>query len=137
LRRLNQVGLNAAFRQIERYKWVIDQVATSQVTLVLFHRDTIYQGIYAQKTLKGLTSPAWGFFDFEPAGLFIRAELERLAFAVIPELEVFEQLSREARRNDLFYYQIDGFRNALDNYQQKQIAKACGGLIKTDSPIGC
>ena len=78
----------------------------------------------AQKALKGLTSPAWGFFDFDPAGLFMCAELERLAFAVIPELEVLEKLSREGRRNDLFYDQIDGFRSALDNCQQKQIAKA-------------
>jgi hypothetical protein len=112
------------FQQIRRYQWVLRQIEADESLLVVFRGDPTYRVDAAARVLGSLDTPIWGFFDFDPAGLFMCSEQPRLTRLVLPPLDMVEKEARKGRRGDLFHNQVPVFGPYLDACIQPQIAQA-------------
>lgn len=111
------------FRQLHQYGWVVDEIRGKSV-LVIFRGDPIYKTDSAQQALARLSRPVLGFFDFDPAGLFMCSELDGLSKLVLPDLNTVRRAAMAGKRDDLYYDQVEGFGSSLDKRLQPEIAQA-------------
>ena len=111
------------FRQLQQYRWVEDKFIDKSV-LVIFRGDPIYKIENAQQALAGLNKPVLGFFDFDPAGLFMCSKLDGLSQLVLPDLNTVKCAAKAGKRDDLYYDQVAGFGSSLDKQLQPEIAEA-------------
>ena len=111
------------FRQLHQYGWVVNEIRDQSV-LVIFRGDPIYKTDCAQQALARLSKPVLGFFDFDPAGLFMCSELDGLSKLLLPKLDTIRGAAIAGRRNDLYYEQVEGFGPSLEKRLQPEIALA-------------
>jgi hypothetical protein len=111
------------FRQLHKYGWVVNEIRDQSV-LVIFRGDPIYKTDCTQQALALLSKPVLGFFDFDPAGLFMCSELDGLSKLLLPDLNTIREAAIAGRRNELYYDQVEGFGPSLEKLLQPEIALA-------------
>jgi hypothetical protein len=110
------------FRQLERYKWLMERLNGKQRTLVIFRGDTIYSLSDAKQCVARLGCEIWGFHDFDPAGLHMSACIPGLVEHIVPPEAVLKAAVMEKKRIDLYYDQLDQYSNELDKCEHIQIS---------------
>jgi len=119
------------FRQLHRYNWVTQKIR-DQTVFVIFRGDPIYKTDAARIVVEQVSGtmggnqnkPVLGFFDFDPAGLFMCSELQGLSKVVLPDMDTLLRATKAGKRDDLYFDQVAGFGPSLDKHPHPEIAGA-------------
>lgn len=118
-----------AFRQINRYAWVQAHVVQLRV-LCLYRGDTTYKIEDAAQVIAANEKPAWGFFDFDPAGLGMCSQLKNLQHVMLPPAEILVGMARDKQMHHLFHNQIVQWQGILDKATHHEIRSYWASLQK-------
>lgn len=116
------------FRQIRRYRWILQALPPQSSTLVLFRGDPRLRIDEAAQALQLLNAPKWAFFDFDPAGLAMAAAISNLERLLLPDPVVLQALVLHHRRTDLWATQYQGVWQVLEGCRHPDISRAWGLL---------
>lgn len=116
------------FRQIRRYRWLIDLLPRQASILVLYRGDKRINVGDASAALQCLRAPVWAAFDFDPAGLGMAAALDRLEKVLLPPRDVLERSVRQGARYDLWADQQEQYFDSLERCLNPAIQEPWGWL---------
>jgi hypothetical protein len=111
------------FRQLHRYKWVVQRMCAWETCLVVFRGDTYYPISDAQQCVSASVLPQIGFHDFDPAGLHMRLGLPGLVEHLIPPIDVLEERVHAGKRSDLYFGQLGQYGHSLESKRRANIFK--------------
>ena len=110
------------FRQLHRYKWVVEKICAWDTCLVVFRGDTYYPLSDAQQCVRASVLPQIGFHDFDPAGLHMSLGLPGLVEHLIPPMDVLEEVVQAGKRSALYFGQLGQYGHSLEGAKRANIS---------------
>jgi hypothetical protein len=111
------------FRQLHRYKWVLQRMHAWDTCLVVFRGDTYYPLSDAHQCVSASALPQIGFHDFDPAGLHMSLGLPGLVEHLIPPMEVLEEVVQVGKRSALYFGQLGQYGHSLESAKRANISE--------------